>query len=600
MIEDMPSIPTSPIKPARKGSLKKQEATETVAKSSGIVPKEAKGSSEHQGTIKSSKLPLYDNIVHTIQGLLEDGGIISKEEVVKDPKTGYLTFSRRNKIDKALTRFSELLTNVLIVQMSRGFFPLYYANVQNKALQQKYSKDEKEKFEKEYGCDDKKIKATLDVLYQDKAANKEKIKCIKELSSLTKFESLNAKGEKTREALVGIGGERLALQTHDGAKLDGVFLSASNFRQKLIEAGGETITITGPDGVSMKGIAFDWGPWREDTGSHIISDLKVPGELTPVRYVPQDGSPAKVVLLPTKFLPETGSYSEWVEWQHGRNIYEIRPKTVSVELQEISKESKGGTVILSQGLGGVYEQYKDEATAFLLQGMDVVLFNYRGTGLSKGVPSDKKYEEDLETVYQFTKKHTCQEDSKILFKGLCFGGGPSAHAAGKHHDTNLFLDQAFSSFRGLVEEQVNKILSEDVEDLRTRFGPEVTPQFISKVKEWLPQNMAPIVAKCAVILAPDFEVAENLAKNRGKKALLYVHDDPFIPFHNVEKNIIAANKGGDALKVIASTGDHASKWIDDLKGVSLHRMEQEINAKYQRLLKEKKREHEEQVQELKN
>lgn len=384
-----------------------------------------------------------------------------------------------------------------------------------------------------------------------------------DLLRLEEYQKLNEKGAITRKRFAAIGGERVTLETKDGAALDGIYLDAAAFRKKIVSSGGELITFSREDGSTLQGIAFDAAGSEK---GHIITTLKDlnviafqdDGEKagwTPVHYRPKGGE-AKIVLVPTTALPGKSNQG-WIE------NYEIKG-VQSAEIQPLDTASRGGTVILSHGNMGVYEQHKEQAAAFLFLGMNVMLFNYRGVGQSSGVPSDQSYKRDIETVYQFVKKRHGQDDSKILLKGQCFGGGPSAYAASLHPETNLFLDQSYSSFRNVVETKARILINESIDKfLRDpNHTPEESSKFAFKVREWFKDNIAPTIAKCASLLAPDFQVAKNLAENTGHKALFYVRDDEVIPKGEVEKIANSAKKEGFDIKIIESAGRHDAKWME--------------------------------------
>jgi len=397
-----------------------------------------------------------------------------------------------------------------------------------------------------------------------------------ERSRVAKYEFLSKKGDETRARLTKLGGEQISLTTKDGAKLDGVFMDASKFREKLAAHGGEVVTFTGKDGTVLKGISFDREIWKE-SNNHIIDIMKDLNAIaftnemmsgwTPIFYQTEN-QPDRVVLVPTSSLPENennkGLIRERGDAEGQKVKYKISNSHLSSEpaFEQINTKSDGGTVILSFGNAGVYEQYKHEAVSFLFQGMNCVLFNYRGNGKSEGVASDENYLEDIETVYKFTKKRTGDEDNKILFKGLCFGGGPSAHAAGKHPETNLFLEQTYSSFQSVVKDEAQEMLNEKIDDLREKWDPEEVSAFATRATNWLKANITPIIAKCVSLIAPDFRVSENLAKNKGHQALLYLHNDDVIPLSHVEANLRSAYNAGSSVQVIRAEGEHGNDWGD--------------------------------------
>ncbi|MBA2368648.1 MAG: alpha/beta fold hydrolase [Candidatus Protochlamydia sp.] len=574
-------------------------ASSSVAKNVGILPDHSDKLSSLQGSTNSDKMNhsfhaekkqpkaetyfqmISSAVKNVFKGVSKEEVVVNpetrgKEEIVVNSETGVSKFSMKNKIESAFNKFTEFFTRDLVKSLGHNFFPMYANNVKNEALQKKYTPEDKNQFKQSYTSDEM-IQKKLQELKINPEENRAEIARIEELASLVKFELLNEKGAETRKNLVALGGEPLALKTSDGAKLDGFFLDASKFRQKLQDAGGELITFSGHGETRpLKGIAFDFNEWKEKKGAepllNILKDLNVLSYTneqlsgwTPVKYNPKNkNEPSKIILVPTVSLPGNENDQGWIKKVPRKETFEINEKkfTNPPNMEPIDTKSKGGTVILSQGNVGVYEMYKDEAITFLFQGMNVVMFNYRGSGQSKGVPSDEKYHKDIETVFQFAKKRTEQEDSKILFKGLCFGGGASAYAAGKHPQTNIILDQTYSSFRDLVEENAIKRIKVGLDGLHKNLDPEMKSEFYSNANAWVKEKIVPIIGQCARLIAPNFEVAKNLTKNTGNKALFYIHDDATIPLKNVEENIKAANKGGGNIKVFSSPGEHGNKWMD--------------------------------------
>src|SRR5262249_55898357 len=129
------------------------------------------------------------------------------------------------------------------------------------------------------------------------------------------------------------------------------------------------------------------------------------------------------------------------------------------------KVENPGTVILTSGSGGVYEQHKREIASFLFKGMNVMTFNFRGHNLSEGEPSAKGVELDTEAAYQYVKQKTGVDDKKIVLKSFCISGGPAAKVAGKHRNVNIILDQTYASFNKLVEDIVKKSLKKHLKKL---------------------------------------------------------------------------------------------------------------------------------------
>lgn len=394
--------------------------------------------------------------------------------------------------------------------------------------------------------------------------------------SLNKFNSLQQKARITRELFTQVGGESVQLTTKDDVRLDGTFLNANSFRKKIIDCNGQLITIRHEGEKCVKqiqGISFKSSDLIKNE-KHIINTL--------------DNLTALTNISETKMTLGSG----WTKVQDGDNVILIKNEeiadlinnklnkdsiiiplaegtlTLNPELKvertykKIPSTSSGGTVIVTSGIEGVYEQHKVEALAFLFQGMNVLLFNFRGYGQSQGIPSEQGFYNDIEAAYQYCKEKTNQPDEKILLKAICMSGGVAAHLAALHPEVNIFLDQTYSSFRQLVEEQISDCIKSTAHEMRMQIEQGEALDLEEKLTLWAAENFSTIAAKAAKLLVPNFNVADNLAKNMGQKALLFVHDDEVISSSHVEQIVqtIEKEQQMSTFSLFSAPGTHGTYW----------------------------------------
>lgn len=395
-------------------------------------------------------------------------------------------------------------------------------------------------------------------------------------TKVTKYATKVDKGRETRALLESIGGDRTKIVTSDNVTIDGVFLSSEKFQSKLAEGGGKMVTIsrTFPDGFTrqLRGLSYKKTDVDKNK-EHIVNLLHKMSGL-PKESEANKGAGWNVVtdgdnllLVPDSYLQDvlTDQPSPHPMIEPGSlttlpSLMEDEPGIVSNrEYKEIDPSSKGGTVILMSGNAGVYEMHKREMSAFLFKGMNVQAFNLRGYGESEGVPSARGFEQDTEAVYQYVKAKTGQPDSAILLAPFCMSGGAAAYVAGRH-DVNIFLNQTYSDFHKVLEDQVVDFLERHVKDLEGDDAQNITKKAV--VASWALENFQPLAKAVAGLAAPDLHIAKHLAKNKGQKAIFFVHDDATISKQHVDENIIAVAQGGglQQLTVFSAPGSHGTCW----------------------------------------
>jgi len=434
-------------------------------------------------------------------------------------------------------------------------------------------------------------KQNLEAMPDYKAYADQNLK-VKELETkLAKVVFLRNKAVEMKKSFSVLGGESVQMIAADNTKLDGMFLNAQSFRKTLKNAGCELVTLTTTEQIKQKDvikfnekkiqmISLPAEKYNTPEGKEVLDALKKlkaysddPNEPSAGWSLVRDGDNYLFVRsddLPVKtnvnnhpvFLYRTEG-----DFPNVKTIWHLRSESPGIKEKNTSKIDDNlppsGTLILSSGNAGFYEQHKAEAMSYLFRNMNVVLFNFRGYGESEGDPTEKGLKLDMEAAYQMAKEKSGHQDKKILFKALCMSGGPAAYVAAKHPDTNIFLDQSYSDFKILIKETAYKAAKSAEKYLRDEFGDADPDSIKDRLYEKIRQIIEDVAPHVVDHLGMDFNTAESLALNNGQKAIFYVHDDKLTTFDHVERNLKAIADAGkmDHLLLISSPGEHGSSHL---------------------------------------
>lgn len=196
----------------------------------------------------------------------------------------------------------------------------------------------------------------------------------------------------------------------------------------------------------------------------------------------------------------------------------------------VSASSKGetrGTALLTMDQSAIYEQHYDEILTFIMEGVDVMVYNNPSKGLSTGRADRENINASIEATYQYLKGKGIS-DEKILAKGLCFGGAPTAWLGRKHPDINIMLDQTPANFYDVAVKRMNtygKGLSE------------VDISFLRWLGRLIKDNF--IISGLARAIFHGYNVPSDISRNNGHKLLnINVQDekgeggDDLVPEHH--------------------------------------------------------------------
>ncbi|MDP1881164.1 MAG: hypothetical protein Q8K60_09530 [Parachlamydiaceae bacterium] len=373
-----------------------------------------------------------------------------------------------------------------------------------------------------------------------------------------RHEACDAKSDMLRQSARTLGGERVTLTTSDHVNLDGLFLDALEFRKNLSKIGCNHTTLT-QDNLKINALVLSKENYLNN-GAELMDALKLfhafaePKEhdLRNIRagwqIVYHEN---QVYIISDHQLPKNRSKehplfkfnSELEQWEIKQDASQLNigfPESIDIESPAKS------TVIISSGSTGIYEMNKTEAMFYLIQNMNVMLFNFRGHNLSQGTPTKTGLKLDMECAYQFVKQRSKHHDKQILFKALCLSSYIASYIAAKHPETNIIIDQTYSSFKTLFKETAQK-----------------------KLKKWfssdskITKKMIKILSSLASLFAPNINTSKYFSKIRGKKAIFYSAQDEFVGIKHVEENMKAVFKAkqGHQLFVAAIPGKHATSIV---------------------------------------
>lgn len=87
-------------------------------------------------------------------------------------------------------------------------------------------------------------------------------------------------------------------------------------------------------------------------------------------------------------------------------------------------------------------------------GCNVVVFNYRGVGQSKGRPTISRTQKDMDAVLKMVTETWEVSDKDILVHGRSVGGPHAAYIASKHPEMTLVCDRTFTNLASAAKNMV--------------------------------------------------------------------------------------------------------------------------------------------------
>jgi pimeloyl-ACP methyl ester carboxylesterase len=158
------------------------------------------------------------------------------------------------------------------------------------------------------------------------------------------------------------------------------------------------------------------------------------------------------------FLPQKTTDTRWDEIIQTQKVdyMSIRADDGAVLegmlLHDFSEEPRP-TVIFFGGNSMHVEQFVHHFLRLRSHGVNVLLMDYRGYGLSTGKPDAYWMKRDAEKIFDAANAHPYVDASQITAWGYSLGTGIAAHLAAKKPIAKVILYSSFTSMADLAQEQ---------------------------------------------------------------------------------------------------------------------------------------------------
>lgn len=137
----------------------------------------------------------------------------------------------------------------------------------------------------------------------------------------------------------------------------------------------------------------------------------------------------------------------------GLHFEDVRLRTADgLELAAwwVPASSPRGAVIVCHGNAGSMEHRLDKLALLHRLDLDVLLFDYRGYGLSQGEPSEPGTYLDMDAAVEHLWQARGVVAERTILWGESLGGAVAARAATRHRPALLVLESTFTSIRGMI------------------------------------------------------------------------------------------------------------------------------------------------------
>lgn len=273
--------------------------------------------------------------------------------------------------------------------------------------------------------------------------------------------------EASRTTLKEIGGQELSLQTAQGHTISAFYFDAKTCLEKLKEKGAVLDIISNSEGKTEKVL------WLSPEAKALISEMKLP-----------------------------------IENQLGKEYISLGIPENQTSTAQLSK----GAAIYATGSGHLFEFRRKTIGTFVFNyGMNLIVFNYSGSGRSKGNASEQATYADIDAAYNYLQQQGFKEE-RILSYGHCSGAGPALKLAEKHPRMHLLADRTFTTTGELAYLRVKKKLGR--------------LSFLAPLMSWI----APVMLRCY-----QFDNQQRMQKLRGHVCILNAIHDHLIPRLFLEK-----------------------------------------------------------------
>lgn len=242
------------------------------------------------------------------------------------------------------------------------------------------------------------------------------------------------------EVLTNIGGVRETTPSKDGTKLDSMRITYQNVVATIERNGGKIVKSFPIDSI-VQGEATQCKEARKAPSEYV--DIIIPQESGPVWNSFYQNTLQHLKLEKATITMENGTVAEGFILNHWNEKNPKRPK-------------EGQCVIRCNSPTESYPIGKRDAMRFVFLGLDVLLFDYRGTWKSKGIASEGGYYIDAEAIFEKATNTFGYQPKDIWLSGFCEGGAVATYLKKKYHKlgVNLFVQNAFDTMENVLRQQV--------------------------------------------------------------------------------------------------------------------------------------------------
>ena len=149
---------------------------------------------------------------------------------------------------------------------------------------------------------------------------------------------------------------------------------------------------------------------------------------------------SKLVFIPTVGQPERTPASIGLEFQD----LTLKSENEKIHAWFVPAKENKGTILFCHGNAGNLGHRMSTIRTWNDLGWNIMIFDYRGYGISTGKPSEKGCYEDVRAAYLWLKENDHLK-KPLIVHGRSLGGGIASWAAGEFSADALILESTFTS-----------------------------------------------------------------------------------------------------------------------------------------------------------
>jgi alpha-beta hydrolase superfamily lysophospholipase len=124
----------------------------------------------------------------------------------------------------------------------------------------------------------------------------------------------------------------------------------------------------------------------------------------------------------------------------------------------LTRDNAKATVVYFGGNGFLMVKSRPLIQAYADMDVNLLLFDYRGYGLSSGEPTVEGVKSDAQTAYEFAIDQLSSEDQKIIVHGHSMGAFLSSHISGENQVDGYIMESPVSEVKQWTKKLVPWIL----------------------------------------------------------------------------------------------------------------------------------------------